>query len=165
MSWYVYRDHSELGLAQGRALGAAVMNPLLGWGVGRDSCLHPPWLGGGGFSDTATDSAQPSPLSPSQTAYFLTMDPKNTGRIQLDLDQVHGRDLPAPPPLAPPALCSPKLSCPTSMLRPASSLPTVAADNHVGIEGAAGARLPTTTATTHCPQGRDSAHSQLRNPC
>lgn len=24
---------------------SSFMNPLLGWGVGRDSCLHPPWLG------------------------------------------------------------------------------------------------------------------------
>lgn len=41
---YVWRSlRTRPGSEQGAT--SSFMNPLLGWGVGRDSCLPPPWLG------------------------------------------------------------------------------------------------------------------------
>lgn len=53
-----------------------------------------------------TRLSNPFPCLLSQTAYFLSMDPKNTGYIRLNLNQVL---------TAPPALCSPSHPAPPSL--------------------------------------------------
>jgi hypothetical protein len=84
------------------------------------------------------------PLSPdsSKTAFFLTMDPKNTGTIRLNLQQVRGEDgegkgkgadggcPPSPPPRTPaplpppaPRPLAPPAPPPTRALSPRPSLP------------------------------------------
>ena len=83
------------------------------------------------------------------------MDPKNTGYIRLNLNQVHGRDLLAPPLVASPAI----LPAPAPILGPACFLPTVAADNHVGL-GSPGSLAPTATATSTTTTVRSLAPKQ-----